>query len=150
MCEFLVQAYLFRTKIVLIRQSIYWLDWIYWCLTPLSICEVISWRSVLLVGKTGVPGGNRRPSVSTSSHENAAVEGMFYLARCSNHICHRGVDWKKAASFRSGQVAPPLEPRTSHFRGNWHTTEPRLPVPQTTRTKISYPFIESWNQANQS
>ena len=29
-----------------------------WCLTPLSIISVISWRSVLLMEEAGVPGEN--------------------------------------------------------------------------------------------
>jgi len=36
-----------------------------WCLTPLStIISVISWRSVLLVEETGIPGENHRPAAS--------------------------------------------------------------------------------------
>jgi hypothetical protein len=36
-----------------------------WCLTPLStIFLFISWRSVLLVGETRVPGENHRQSAS--------------------------------------------------------------------------------------
>ena len=31
-----------------------------WCFTPLSNISVISWRSVLLVEETGVPGENHR------------------------------------------------------------------------------------------
>jgi len=36
-----------------------------WCLTPLStIFSVISWRSVLLVEETGLPGEKHRPVAS--------------------------------------------------------------------------------------
>ena len=35
-----------------------------WCLTPLSTILVISWRSVLLVEETGIPGENHRPVAS--------------------------------------------------------------------------------------
>ena len=55
-------------------------DWIDWCLTPLSISEVISWRSALLA----VPWGNRQPSVS-----NWHISPEEYAVRCFNHICHR-------------------------------------------------------------
>ena len=34
------------------------MDWIDWGLTPPSTSKVISWRSVLLAKKTGVPGGH--------------------------------------------------------------------------------------------
>ena len=36
-----------------------------WCLTPLStIFHIISWRSVLLMEETGVPGENHQPAAS--------------------------------------------------------------------------------------
>jgi hypothetical protein len=35
-----------------------------WCLTPFSNISVISWRSVLLMKETGVPGENHRPVAS--------------------------------------------------------------------------------------
>jgi hypothetical protein len=34
------------------------------CFTPLSIIFQLSWRSVLLVEETGVPGENHRPVAS--------------------------------------------------------------------------------------
>ena len=42
-----------------------------WCLTPLSTIFHLSWRSVLLVEESGVPGENHRPAAShckTLSH----------------------------------------------------------------------------------
>ena len=50
-------SYFQNTGITLL--SMVWFD--LWCLTPLS---AISWRSVLLVEKTGVPGENNRPVAS--------------------------------------------------------------------------------------
>jgi len=36
-----------------------------WCLTPLSrIFSVISWRPVILMEKSGVPGENHQPDTS--------------------------------------------------------------------------------------
>ena len=35
-----------------------------WCLTPLSTIFHLSWRSVLLVEESGVPGENHRPAAS--------------------------------------------------------------------------------------
>jgi hypothetical protein len=46
-------------------EIMYTIKWGYvlWCLAPLNI-SVISWRSVLLVEETGVPGENHRPAAS--------------------------------------------------------------------------------------
>jgi hypothetical protein len=44
---------------------------VWWCLMPLSVISVISWRSVLLVEETGGPGENHWPVAShrqTLSH----------------------------------------------------------------------------------
>ena len=54
--------------------------------------SVISWRSVLLVAETGVPGGNRRPA---ASHWQTLLNSVVHLAlieigRKYNAITYRG------------------------------------------------------------
>ena len=114
-------------------------------LVAVSTSKVISWLSALLAEKTGAPGGNRQHSASnwhTSQHayKYAVDGGMHFLERCFNHICHRGPDGMKAASFKSGQAD------SYHLIGHWHTTGPggRLPFPKGKQHEQSSEWVSEW------
>jgi hypothetical protein len=68
-----------------------------WCMVfndPFNKISVISWRSILLVNETGVPGENHRPVASyrqTLSHNVvlSTSKGIFYskIKICRKIIC---------------------------------------------------------------
>jgi hypothetical protein len=68
-------------RLIMISQYIKDMDdWLidFWCLTPLS---AISWRPVLVVEETGVPGENHRPWETTGKlyHLRLRVEWTLFV-----------------------------------------------------------------------
>jgi hypothetical protein len=50
-----------------------------WCLKPLSTISVVSWLSVLLLGKTGIPGENHQPVASRWQNSSHHVGSSIHL-----------------------------------------------------------------------